>query len=128
MCVDNELGRANALSQCGHWSFFCRWETVCFEIATDRAYTAALIHDVGRLGLLQAYGELYMPVFATRHNTMAECLEFERRLFEMDHCQAGLLLTQRWGFPSDYSRVAGLPVHDRRTNALRRPGRYAIAG
>jgi HD-like signal output (HDOD) protein len=25
----------------------------------------------------------------------------------MDHCQAGLLLTQQWGFPSDYSRVAG---------------------
>ena len=35
-----------------------------------------------------------------RHNTMADCLESERHLFEMDHCQAGLLLTQRWGFPS----------------------------
>ena len=24
----------------------------------------------------------------------------------MDHCQAGLFLTQHWGFPSEYSRVA----------------------
>jgi putative nucleotidyltransferase with HDIG domain len=78
-----------------------------YEIARDRAYTAGLIHDVGRLGLLTAYGERYAPLFATRHNNVAECLESERRLFEMDHCQAGLLLTQRWGFPSEYSRVAG---------------------
>ena len=63
-----------------------------------------LIHDVGRLGLLRAYGERYAPVYATRHNTVADCLDSERRLFEMDHCQAGLLLT---GFPSEYSRVAG---------------------
>jgi putative nucleotidyltransferase with HDIG domain len=77
-----------------------------YEVAKDRAYTAALIHDVGRLGLLRAYGERYAPVFATPHNTVADCLECERQLFEMDHCQAGLLLTQRWGFPSEYSQVA----------------------
>jgi putative nucleotidyltransferase with HDIG domain len=78
-----------------------------YEVAGDRAYTAALIHDVGRLGLLRAYGNLYEPVFASRHDTVADCLESERALFGMDHCQAGLLLTQRWGFPSEYSRVAG---------------------
>jgi len=78
-----------------------------YEIAKDRAYTAALMHDVGRLGLLKNHGERYTPVFATRHDTLDDCLESERRLFEMDHCQAGLLLTQRWGFPSEYSRVAG---------------------
>jgi putative nucleotidyltransferase with HDIG domain len=78
-----------------------------YEIAKDRAYTAGLIHDVGRLGLLTAFGERYAPLFETRHNTLADCLESERRLFEMDHCQAGLMLTQRWGFPSEYSRVAG---------------------
>ena len=78
-----------------------------YEIARDRAYTAGLIHDVGRLGLLTAFGERYAPLFAARHDTLADCLESERRLFEMDHCQAGLLLTQRWGFPSEYSRVAG---------------------
>lgn len=78
-----------------------------YEIAADRAYTAALIHDVGRLGLLKAYGERYAPVFAAPHATIAGCLESERTLFEMDHCQAGFVLTQRWGFPSQYSRVAG---------------------
>jgi len=78
-----------------------------YEIPKDRAYIAALIHDIGRLGLLKAYGDRYAPLFSTLHDNLAACLDAERSLFEMDHCQAGLLLTQRWGFPSDYSRVAG---------------------
>jgi HD-like signal output (HDOD) protein len=78
-----------------------------YEIETEQAYTAALIHDVGRLGLLMAYGDRYAPLLETPHATVAGCLESERSLFQMDHCQAGLWLTQRWGFPSVHSRVAG---------------------
>lgn len=78
-----------------------------YEVPKDRAYTAALIHDVGRLGLLRVYGDRYAPIFEAMHQTAADCLEYERNLLQMDHCQAGLLLTQQWGFPSDYSRVAG---------------------
>ena len=54
-----------------------------------------------------AYGERYTPVLETRHVSVSACLESERSLFQMDHCQAGLWLTQRWGFPPEYSRVAG---------------------
>lgn len=78
-----------------------------YEIPKDRAYMAALIHDIGRLGLLRVYGERYAPIFTATHDTAEDCLECERKLLQMDHCQAGLLLTQQWGFPSDYSRVAG---------------------
>jgi len=78
-----------------------------YEVSKDQAYTAALMHDVGRLGLLTAYGDRYAPVLETRHNALADCLESERELFQMDHCQAGLWLTQQWGFPPEYSRVAG---------------------
>jgi HD-like signal output (HDOD) protein len=78
-----------------------------FDIGRDEAYTAALIHDVGRLGLLMAYGEWYTPVLEVPHEDIAACLESERTLLEMDHCQAGLWLTQHWGFPPAYSRVAG---------------------
>jgi len=78
-----------------------------YEVSKDQAYMAALMHDVGRLGLLMAYGDRYAPVLETRHNGLADCLESERELFQMDHCQAGLWLTQQWGFPPEYSRVAG---------------------
>ena len=78
-----------------------------YEITKDRAYTAGLLHDVGRLGLLMSYGERYAPILRTVHNSVSDCLRGERDLFQMDHCQAGLWLAQRWGFPPEYSRVAG---------------------
>lgn len=78
-----------------------------YGLPKDQAYTALLIHDSGRLGLLMAYGEWYAPVLGARHANLAGCLASERRLFQMDHCQAGLWLTQQWGFPPIYSRVAG---------------------
>jgi putative nucleotidyltransferase with HDIG domain len=78
-----------------------------YEISTDQAYTAALMHDVGRLGLLMAYGDVYAPLLEAPHSTPGTCLDSERNLFQMDHCQAGLWVTQRWGFPPEYSRAAG---------------------
>jgi len=78
-----------------------------FDIKGDEAYTAALVHDIGRLGLLMAYGDWYTPILEGPHENIGACLESERNLLEMDHCQAGLWLTQRWGFPPAYSRVAG---------------------
>jgi putative nucleotidyltransferase with HDIG domain len=78
-----------------------------FGIGKDEAYTAALIHDIGRLGLLMAFGEWYTPILEAAHDSARACLESERSLLDMDHCQAGFWLTQRWGFPPAYSRVAG---------------------
>jgi len=78
-----------------------------YEVTEDGAYTAGLLHDVGRLGLLVAYGDQYGPVLGSAHNHAADCLKSERDLFQMDHCQAGFWLAQRWGLPVEYSRVAG---------------------
>jgi len=78
-----------------------------YGVAKDQAYTALLLHDSGRLGLLMAYGEWYTPILEKRHAGLAGCLASERHAFQMDHCQAGLWLTQQWGFPPVYSRVAG---------------------
>ncbi len=49
----------------------------------------------------------YAPALERRHQSVAACLEVERNLFQMDHCHAGLWLTQKWGFPPEFSRVAG---------------------
>ncbi|HTQ53732.1 MAG TPA: HDOD domain-containing protein [Bryobacteraceae bacterium] len=78
-----------------------------FGLGKDEAYISALIHDVGRLGLLMAFRDWYVPLLDAPHESVRACLESERSLLEMDHCQAGFWLTQRWGFPPAYSRVAG---------------------
>jgi putative nucleotidyltransferase with HDIG domain len=78
-----------------------------YGVSMDQAYTAGLMHDVGRLGLLMIDGERYAGALNRRHHHIGDCLDAERVLFQMDHCQAGLWLTQKWGFPPEFSRVAG---------------------
>ncbi|MDQ6664444.1 MAG: HDOD domain-containing protein [Acidobacteriota bacterium] len=70
------------------------------------AYTAGLLHDVGRLGLLKAYSGQYGQVLNQVYETLAEAHEKERKLFNMDHCQAGSWLTKTWGFPEEFSEIA----------------------
>jgi putative nucleotidyltransferase with HDIG domain len=83
-----------------------------YGVSMDQAYTAGLMHDVGRLGLLMIDGERYAPALDRRHQSVGDCLEVERGLFHMDHCQAGLWMTQKWGFPTQFSRVAGCHHED----------------
>jgi HD-like signal output (HDOD) protein len=62
-------------------------------------YTAALVHDLGRLGLLSAGRERYGMVFGAAFRDIEEANRLEEVLFGMDHCQAGAYLGEKWGFP-----------------------------
>jgi HD-like signal output (HDOD) protein len=62
-------------------------------------YTAALVHDLGRLGLLSAGRDRYDAVLLTAFEDIEESNRLERALFGMDHCKAGAFLSEKWGFP-----------------------------
>jgi len=70
-----------------------------FGVDKGLGYTAAIIHDLGRLGLLAAHGEAYARLTAAEHESAVAALAAERDLFGMDHCSAGLLLSRSWGLP-----------------------------
>jgi HD-like signal output (HDOD) protein len=63
-------------------------------------YTAALMHDLGRLGLLLADGSRYLEVLLGTYDDMKESNRLERTLFGIDHCQAGEMLGRTWNFPA----------------------------
>ncbi len=71
-----------------------------FAASPDAAYTAAIVHDLGRRGLLAAYGKRYEELLARPYHSPAEVLEAERAAFEVDHCEAGAWLARSWGFPA----------------------------
>jgi HD-like signal output (HDOD) protein len=73
----------------------------------DHAYTAGLLHDIGRFGLLAAYPQGYTRLVLERHESIQEVLRAERRLSGVDHCEAGLLLSQSWELPETLAAVAG---------------------
>ncbi|HEX3376817.1 MAG TPA: HDOD domain-containing protein [Candidatus Acidoferrales bacterium] len=71
----------------------------------DVAYTAGLMHDIGRLGLIAAYPKEYTDFLMKTENEPCDAVACERDLFGVDHCQVGQLLVTRWKLPGIFSEV-----------------------
>jgi putative nucleotidyltransferase with HDIG domain len=80
----------------------------------DYAFTAGLLHDIGRLVLVSTRPELYERVIALRAENDCELLEAERSVLGTDHVVAGVALAQHWNF-SDTMRQAIAHHHDPET-------------
>lgn len=76
-----------------------------YGLSRDHGYTAGLMHDLGRLGLLKAYPKVYGVMLNNTYETIGEMLETERNAFQVDHCQSGLWLTRSWGFPEEFQSI-----------------------
>jgi HD-like signal output (HDOD) protein len=76
------------------------------SVFEDRAYTAGLLHDVGRLGLLLAYPDEYATLLRNAERNTLELLDVEHRDLGMDHCEAGRALAAHWNLPPDFQIVA----------------------
>ncbi|WP_456431868.1 HDOD domain-containing protein [Thermosulfuriphilus sp.] len=62
------------------------------------AYTAGLLHDIGKLVLKIAFKERYQHL-DSQHLWGRNLTEFEKDLFLVDHAQAGGLLADFWRLP-----------------------------
>lgn len=81
----------------------------------DRAYSAGLLHDVGRLGLLLAYPAEYAAMLRDADRNALDLLECEKASLGMDHCEAGRDLAAQWNLPPDFQIVAARH-HDSQEN------------
>ena len=75
------------------------------------AFTAGLLHDIGRLVLVSTAPQRYADVIAWRRANDGELLEAERAVLGVDHVAAGVALAQHWNF-SDTIRLAIAHHHD----------------
>lgn len=64
----------------------------------DIAFTAGLLHDIGRLVLVTSFPEPYAHVMAYQKANDCYVLEAERAVLGVDHVDAGVALGQRWHF------------------------------
>jgi HD-like signal output (HDOD) protein len=74
---------------------------------TESAYSAGIMHDIGRLGLVVAYPTEYEKALRHAAEHCVDLLDHEREVFGMDHAEAGQLLTARWKLPEDFQIIAG---------------------
>jgi putative nucleotidyltransferase with HDIG domain len=73
----------------------------------DFAYTAGVMHDIGRVVMAVSLPKRYVEVIQEGADQPGDLLARERALFEMDHCQVGKKLTREWGLPEVFSAIAG---------------------
>jgi putative nucleotidyltransferase with HDIG domain len=73
------------------------------NLSKDRAYTAALLHDIGRLALLISSPADYASLLTAAREQNVDQLESERRRFDIDHCAMGRWLAQHWNLPPDFA-------------------------
>ncbi|HLK48701.1 MAG TPA: HDOD domain-containing protein [Bryobacteraceae bacterium] len=82
------------------------------RVAEDTAYAAALLHDIGCLGLLVGFPVDYPRLLQAAAEKLATGLPFdlrqeERELFGMDRYEAGECLAAKWNLPEDLRAVVG---------------------
>ncbi|MES2261496.1 MAG: HDOD domain-containing protein [Pseudomonadota bacterium] len=77
----------------------------------DYAFTAGLLHDIGRLVLVACFPKHYAQVVAHRAEHDCTMLEAERAVLGIDHVDAGMALAEHWNF-SDTMRLAIGHHHD----------------
>ena len=71
----------------------------------DVAFTAGLLHDIGRLVLVTGHTQAYGEVLAWRASHDSDWLDAERAVLGVDHVEAGVALALHWNF-SDMMRQA----------------------
>jgi len=77
---------------------------VC-DFDKDTAYTAGILHDIGRAALALVMPREYPALLSTHKGSNLTLLEGERTLFGVDHCEAGLQMIQDWKLPLEFEAV-----------------------
>jgi len=69
------------------------------RVDTADAYTAGLLHDIGRLALIAFDSSKYLQVLDHAASSGVMLEDAEREAFKIDHASAGAWLAKLWGLP-----------------------------
>lgn len=69
------------------------------------AYTAGLIHDIGKVVLDQFLEQTYPLFYRELQDETTTLLETEKKLFAIDHTEAGYILAKQWSLPESLALV-----------------------
>ena len=65
----------------------------------DHAFTAGIVHDIGRLALRMVFTNKLHEAVAAAKRGQGTLAQAERRLTGFDHVDLGVALAETWGFP-----------------------------
>jgi putative nucleotidyltransferase with HDIG domain len=73
----------------------------CGGVNPEMAFTAAILHDIGRVMLIQALPELYPQVIDTSHRLGVGLELAEKRMLLTDHTTIAQTMLHAWNLPKD---------------------------
>jgi putative nucleotidyltransferase with HDIG domain len=79
------------------------------DCRSDEAFTAGILHDIGKLIFAIQADAGYQKVLDLERETGASSLEAERTLLEFTHPEVGETVAERWNLPARY--VAAIAHH-----------------
>jgi HD-like signal output (HDOD) protein len=71
----------------------------------DVAFTAGVMHDIGRLALAVIRPREYSLLLGVHSGSAISILNAERNLFGWDHCEAGRQLITDWKMPPEFEPI-----------------------
>jgi len=74
-------------------------------IDNDTAYTAGILHDIGRFALAVIQPKEYALLLDRHRGSPVSMLEGESELFGWNHCETGRQLTAGWKLPPEYDEA-----------------------
>jgi putative nucleotidyltransferase with HDIG domain len=76
------------------------------KLDRDFAYTAGILHDIGRVAMVTAMPDTYAHVVEKEADRPQDVLARERELFGVDHAEAGAAIVRAWNLPGAFLEVA----------------------
>jgi len=73
----------------------------------EDAFTAGLLHDVGKLIFMASFTDVYLPVYQQAGHHREDLLSQERQNFEATHAEVGAYLLGLWGLPDGIVEAVG---------------------
>ena len=74
-------------------------------MSKDTAYTAGVLHDVGRFALAVIRPKEYTELLGKHEGTAASLLDAEAELFGFNHCQVGKKLIVDWKLSPEFNPI-----------------------
>jgi putative nucleotidyltransferase with HDIG domain len=87
----------------------CKASTADYQLRPDEAYTCGLLHDVGKILLLDNQRERFGEALERSRKERLPLNKAEADIFGFSHAHVGALLCQRWNLPT--KTVAAVMYH-----------------
>lgn len=75
------------------------------QVSPKKAYTAGLLHDIGKVLLDQYIAGVYPMFFRGINHDKKNSIDMEKQFFGTNHCNTGAYLAQKWNFPKSLIEV-----------------------